>query len=74
VEDNTVTGNRAAMQTAGYTRDEGLNVTNASATSPNILFRRNNVQNSIRGVYHETPATPTSECNVIASKHHRHTG
>jgi len=65
VNDNIVTGNRATLTGAGYTRDEGLNVTNASATSPNIAFRRNNVSDSIRGVFHETPAVPLFESNAI---------
>jgi hypothetical protein len=65
VNDNTVNGNRAILMGAGYTRDEGLNVTNASATSPNIAFRRNNVSDFIRGVFHETPAVPLFESNAI---------
>jgi hypothetical protein len=67
VENNTLIGNRSAMQTAGYTRDEGLEVTNASATSPNILFNRNDVRDFIRGAFHETPAVPTFTCNIFSS-------
>src|SRR4051812_2299675 len=65
VVDNTVNANRAALQPAGYTRVEGLNVTNSAATSPNIRFKLNNVTGGIRGVFHETPATPTLTCNNI---------
>jgi hypothetical protein len=65
VNDNIVNGNRAALTGAGYTRNDGLNVTNASATSPNIAFRRNNVSDFIRGVYHETTAVPLFESNAI---------
>jgi hypothetical protein len=65
VIDNEVDGNRATLQGAGYTRIEGLNVTNAAATSPNIRFRLNNVTDNIRGVFHETPAVPTLTCNNI---------
>ncbi len=66
VVDNDVNANRAALQPAGYTRVEGLNVTNSSATSPNIRFKLNHVTDGIRGVFHETPATPTLTCNNIA--------
>ncbi|MFL6256240.1 MAG: hypothetical protein ACJ74T_14620, partial [Pyrinomonadaceae bacterium] len=65
VVDNNVNGNRAVLQGAGYTRIEGLNVTNSSATSPNIRFRLNHVTGNIRGVFHETPATPALTCNNI---------
>ena len=63
VENNTLNGNLTTMQTGGYTRNEGLYVTNSSATSPNILFRRNDVQSFIRGAFHETTAVPTFQCN-----------
>jgi hypothetical protein len=65
VNDNILNGNRTALVGAGYTRDEGLNVTNASTTSPNIAFRRNNVSDFIRGVFHQTPAVPLFESNAI---------
>ena len=65
VVDNNVNANRAVLQPAGYTRVEGLNVTNSSATSPNIRFKLNHVTDDIRGVFHETPATPTLTCNNI---------
>jgi hypothetical protein len=65
VNDNIVNGNRTALTGAGYTRNDGLNVTNASATSPNIAFRRNRVSDFIRGVFHETPAVPLFESNAI---------
>lgn len=65
VNDNIVNGNRTALSGAGYTRNDGLNVTNASATSPNIAFRRNNVSDFIRAVFHETPAVPLFESNTI---------
>jgi hypothetical protein len=65
VNDNILNGNRTALAGAGYTRDEGLNVTNASTTSPNIAFRRNNVSDFIRGVFHQTPAVPLFESNAI---------
>lgn len=65
VNDNIVNGNRTALSGAGYTRNDGLNVTNASTTSPNIAFRRNSVSDSIRGVYHETTAVPLFESNAI---------
>ena len=67
VENNLLIGNRAVMQTGGYTRVEGLGVTNASATSPNILFNRNNVTDFIRGAFHDTPAVPTFTCNNFSS-------
>ncbi len=65
VTNNSVDGNRSALGTAGYTRIDGINVTNSSATSPNILFTLNYVTDSLRGVFHETPATPTFSCNNI---------
>ncbi len=65
ITNNTVDGNRGALQTAGYTRVEGLGVTNASATSPNIRFTGNRSIDSIRGVFHDTPAVPTFTCNNI---------
>jgi hypothetical protein len=64
---NTLNGNRAALMTAGYTRDDGINVTNASNTSPNSLFTLNNVTNFIRGGFHDTPAVPTFTCNNFAN-------
>ena len=66
VFDNSLDGNRTALATAGYTRNEGLGVTNSSATSPNILFRGNNVTDFVRGVFHETGAVPTFTCNNFA--------
>ena len=66
VSDNNLTGNRTAMSGGGYTRDEGLNVTNSSAVSPNILFSGNSVTDFIRGAYHETDAVPTFTCNSFA--------
>jgi hypothetical protein len=66
VSDNIVDGNRATLQGAGYTRIDGLNVTNASSTSPNILFEANSTTDNIRGVYHETSAVPTFTSNTIA--------
>lgn len=67
VADNTLTGNRAAMSAAGYTRVEGLNVTGGLTTSPNIVFRGNSASNFIRGAYHETPAVPTFDCNSLVN-------
>ncbi len=64
---NTLNGNRAALQGAGYTRVDGINPTNASNTSPNSLFTLNSATNFIRGVFHEAPAVPTFTCNNIAS-------
>ncbi|HEX5702908.1 MAG TPA: Calx-beta domain-containing protein [Pyrinomonadaceae bacterium] len=66
VTNNTVDGNRTALQTAGYTRVEGLGITNSSAVSPNIRFTGNRSTDSIRGVFHDTPAVPTFTCNTIA--------
>src|SRR5262249_52257075 len=65
VQDNVLTGNKTAMQSGGYTRDEGLYVTNASATSPNILFNHNDVRDFLRGAFNETPAVPDFECNLF---------
>lgn len=65
ITNNTVDGNRAALQTAGYTRVEGLGITNASAVSPNISFTGNRSFDNIRGVFHDTPAVPTFTCNTI---------
>jgi hypothetical protein len=67
VIDNTVDSNRMALGSAGYTRIDGINVTNASATSPNILFRLNLVTESIRGFYLETTAVPTLTCNTFSN-------
>ena len=63
---NTLNGNRAALMTAGFTRDDGINVTNSSNTSPNSLFNLNSVTNFIRGVFHDTDAVPTFTCNSFA--------
>jgi len=38
-------GNRTAMTSAGYTRNDGINPTNAANTSPNSLFTLNSVTN-----------------------------
>ncbi len=65
VADNYMTGNRAAMMSAGYTRVEGINVTNSLTTSPNIVFRGNVASDFIRGVFQETPAVPTFTCNTF---------
>jgi hypothetical protein len=63
VSDNTLTGNRAALSAAGYTRDEGLMLTNPANTSPNIVFRGNHATDFIRGAINETPAVATFDCN-----------
>ena len=63
VSDNTLTGNRAALTAAGYTRDEGLMLTNPANTSPNIAFRGNSATDFIRGAINETPAVATFDCN-----------
>ncbi|MGB8507339.1 MAG: discoidin domain-containing protein, partial [Pyrinomonadaceae bacterium] len=65
VADNTLFGNREDLVEAGYTRDEGLMLTNSSNTSPNILFTLNSAKDFIRGVFNETPAVPTFTCNNI---------
>jgi parallel beta-helix repeat protein len=66
VTGNTLAGNRSALTSAGYTRDEGLMLTNAVNTSPNILFKLNSVTDFIRGAFNETPAVPDFECNNFA--------
>jgi hypothetical protein len=63
VSDNNLTGNRAALSASGYTRVEGLMLTNPANTSPNIVFRGNNVTDFIRGAINETPALATFDCN-----------
>ncbi len=63
---NTLNGNRAALLTAGYTRNDGINPTNAVNASPNSLFTLNSVTNFVRGVFHDAPAVPTFTCNNIA--------
>ena len=63
---NTLNGNRTAMLGAGYTRDDGINPTNAANTSPNSLFTLNSVTNFVRGVFHDAPAVATFTCNNIA--------
>ncbi len=65
VSNNTVNGNKTALAAAGYTRIEGLNVTNASATSPNITFTDNTVSGFLRGIFHESPAVPTFNHNTL---------
>jgi hypothetical protein len=65
VQDNVLTGNKTAMQSGSYTRDEGLYVTNASSASPNILFNHNDVRDFLRGAFNETPAVPDFECNLF---------
>ncbi len=67
VQDNILSGNRTALTTGGYTRDEGLMLTNASNTSPNIVFRRNRSTDFIRGVFNETPAVPNFESNNLTN-------
>jgi len=67
VTNNSVDGNRSALQAAGYTRIEGLNITNSSTTSPNIVFSINTVTDSLRGAFHETPAVPNFTCNTLTS-------
>jgi hypothetical protein len=67
VQDNILAGNKTALTAGGYTRDEGLMLTNASNTSPNIVFRRNSSTDFIRGVFNETPAVPLFESNTITN-------
>src|SRR4029077_6938996 len=62
---NILNGNRTAMLGAGYTRDDGINPTNAANTSPNSLFNLNSVTNFVRGVFHDAPAVATFTCNNI---------
>lgn len=66
VSNNVLTGNRVAMASGGYTRNEGLIVTNSSTASPNIAFTGNRVSDFVRGVFNEdTPSVPTFTCNEI---------
>ncbi len=66
VQDNTLTGNRTAMQSGGYTRLEGLELDNASNVSPNIAFIHNDARDFIRGAFNDTPAVPTFTCSNFA--------
>jgi hypothetical protein len=67
VAGNTLTGNRTALMSAAYTRDEGMMLTGGSNTSPNIIFRFNLASDFIRGVFNETPAVPNFVCNRLTA-------
>ena len=59
--------NRAALQTAGYTRIDGIFITNDFTDSPNITITGNNITNALRGISQNTPAVPNVNCNYIAN-------
>jgi len=62
---NTLTGNRTTLMGAGYTRVDGMDLVNASNTSPNIIFRFNVASDFIRGAFNDTPALPNFGCNRL---------
>ena len=62
---NTITPNRSALQAAGYTRIDGIFLTNTSTVSPNIAITGNTITNALRGISHNVPAVPTVTCNSI---------
>ena len=65
ITNNTITPNRAALIGNGYTRVDGIYITNASTVSPNISITNNTISNALRGISHTTPAVPNVSCNLI---------
>lgn len=65
VSGNTITPNRAALVGNGYTRVDGIYITNTSTVSPNISITGNTISNALRGISHTTPAVPSITCNLI---------
>lgn len=65
VENNMIRPDKTTLQTAGYTRIDGIWVTNTSTVSPNIAITGNTISNTVRGISQTTPATPTVTCNAI---------
>lgn len=62
---NTIMPDRAALVAGGYTRVDGIYITNTSTNSPNILITLNKISNALRGISHVAPAVPTVTCNNI---------
>ncbi len=65
ITNNTITPNRAALIGNGYTRVDGIYITNTSTVSPNISITNNTISNALRGISHTTPAVPNVSCNLI---------
>lgn len=65
INGNTITPDRAALVTAGYTRVDGIYITNTSTDSPNILINANYISNALRGISHVAPAVPLVTCNGL---------
>jgi hypothetical protein len=67
VSNNTIAPNRALLLAQGYTRIDGINITNDSTTSPNISITGNNISNTLRGILHNAPAVPSITCNLLSN-------
>ena len=67
VSGNTITPNRAALQTAGYTRIDGIYTTGTITVTPNIAITGNSISNALRGISHTTPSVPTVTCNLLTN-------
>lgn len=65
VSSNTITPDRTALVGNGYTRVEGIYVTNTSTVTPNILITQNTISNALRAISHTTPAVPNVTCNLL---------
>lgn len=65
VTGNTIIPDRTSLLAAGYTRVDGIFITNTFTTSPNISITNNRISNALRGIAHTVPAVPTVTCNAL---------
>lgn len=65
VSNNTITPDRTALVGNGYTRVEGIYLTNTSTVTPNIVITQNTISNALRAISQTTPAVPTVTCNLL---------
>src|SRR5690606_37215124 len=65
VSGNTIAPDRSALQTAGYTRVDGIWLTNTYSTSNLISITGNTISNTLRGIAHTIPGTPTVTGNAL---------
>lgn len=65
VSNNTITPDRTALVGNGYTRVEGIYLTNTSTVTPNIVITQNTISNALRAISQTTPAVPNVTCNLL---------
>jgi hypothetical protein len=65
ISGNTIIPDRASLTAAGYTRVDGIFITNTFTNSPNISITNNRISNALRAIAHTVPAVPNVTCNAL---------